>query len=84
MKKILNDLYEGILGSLDTTDSGFSARKLSAATGIVMVCIADVKWFQSNKWEYFGEFLILHFTFILVCLGLATWQNIKTKQIEKM
>ena len=77
MKQVFKRIIEGVLGSLDTTTQPFSARKLSAVISIIMVCIADVKWLNSDKWEYFGEFLILHFSFILVCLGLATWQYIK-------
>ena len=83
MKKIISDLYSGIVGSLDNKDSGFSARKVSAFVIIIMVIVCHIKWFKSDKWEYLAEVLFLDYTFILVCLGLATWQNIKTKQIEK-
>jgi hypothetical protein len=80
MKKIITEIYNGILGSLDNKDSGFSARKVSAFAVIVMVVILHVKWFKSDKWEYLAEVLFLDYSFVLV---LATWQNIKTKQIEK-
>lgn len=81
--KILKDIYDGVIGSMDNTDKGFSARKLSAFVVITLVVVAHVKWFRSDKWEYLAEVLFLDFSFILVCLGLAAWQNIKTKQIEK-
>jgi hypothetical protein len=83
MKNIISDLYNGIIGSFDNKDSGFSARKVSAFVVICLVVSLHIKWFKSEQWQYIAEILFLDFTFILVCLGLATWQNIKTKQIEK-
>jgi hypothetical protein len=79
MKEILNK----VIGSLDNSDNGsFSSRKLSALIIIVLVIISHVKWFKSDKWEYLAEVLLLDYTFILACLGLTTWQNVKTKQLE--
>ncbi len=80
MKQLINK----ILGSLDThSKNSFSARKLSAFVVMVMIIILHVKWFKSDKWEYIAEVLALDYTFILVCLGLATWQYIKeTKKNE--
>jgi hypothetical protein len=79
MKQLINK----ILGSLDThSKNSFSARKLSAFVVMVLVIVLHVKWFKSDKWEYIAEVLALDFTFILVCLGLATWQSIKEKQNE--
>lgn len=79
MKQLINKL----LGSLDThSKNSFSARKLSAFVVMVLVIVLHVKWFKSDKWEYIAEVLALDFTFILVCLGLATWQSIKEKQNE--
>jgi hypothetical protein len=83
MKKIFNEFYTGIIGSMDNTDKGFSARKVSAFAVIVMVLILHVKWFKSDKWEYLAEVLFLDYSFILVCLGLATWQKIKEKTNEQ-
>lgn len=74
IKKFLNK----IVGSFDThSKDSFSARKLSAFVVMVMVVILHIKWFKSDKWEYIAEVLALDFTFILVCLGLATWQYLK-------
>ena len=79
MKQLINKL----LGSLDThSKNSFSARKLSAFVVMVLVIVLHVKWFKSDKWEYIAEVLALDFTFILVCLGIATWQSIKEKQNE--
>jgi hypothetical protein len=77
MKKIFNKIIAG----LDThTTDGFSARKMSAFAIIILVIIAHIKWFKSDHWEYLGEVLMLDFGFICVCLGMTTYENIKTKQ----
>jgi len=74
----LADVYNRILGSLDNQkNNGFSARKLAALTVMVLVVCLHVKWFRSDRWEYIGEVLGFDLSFILVCLGLTTWQNIK-------
>lgn len=79
MKKLITK----ILGSLDThTKDSFSARKLSAAVVMALVIVLHFKWFKSDRWEYSVEILICDFTFILVCLGLATWQYLKENKNE--
>ena len=79
MIKKLKEIFNNCLGALDSTSGGYSARKLSAFIMIVMVIILHIKWFRSDRWEYIGEVLGFDLTFILVCLGLATWQIIKEK-----
>lgn len=80
IKKLLNK----IAGSFDThSKDSFSARKLSAFVVMVMIVILHVKWFKSDKWEYIAEVLALDYTFILVCLGLATWQYLKESKKEE-
>lgn len=83
MKKIISELYGNFLGSLDNTKKGFSARKLSALLSMTMVIVAHIKWFRSNHWEYLAQVLFLDYSFILVCLGLAVWQNVKEKEQPK-
>lgn len=79
----MKDFFRKIIGSLDTHSKDvFSARKLSAAIVILMVVIAHIKWFKSDRWEYLGEVLTIDFTFIALCLGLTTWEAIKNKQIQ--
>jgi hypothetical protein len=80
MKKIIAEFYNGIIGSLDGTDKGFSSKKLSSVAVICLVIALHVKWFKSEHWEYIAEILFLDYTFILVCLGLATWQKVKTDE----
>lgn len=68
-----------IIAAFDNHSKGFSARKLSAFAIICCVIVLHVKWFKSDRWEYLGEVLTLDFTFISVCLGMTTYENIKTK-----
>lgn len=80
----MKNLWNKIIGSFDNhSKDTFSARKLSAFVIMVMVVILHIKWFKSDKWEYIAEVLALDFTFILVCLGLATWQAIKQSKKEE-
>lgn len=76
MNKI-QEILENILGSFKADKQGFSARKLAAFTVIALVIVTHVKWFRSDRWEFLGEVLGFDFLFILVCLGLATWQQVK-------
>lgn len=78
----MKEIYRGILGSFNNKEEGFSARKISSFVIVVLVIVLHVKWFKADKWEYIAEILFLDYTFILVCLGLATWQSVKNKQIE--
>lgn len=83
MKKIISEFYNGFIGSFDNTEKGFSARKVSSFVVIMLVVTLHVKWFNSQHWEYIAEILFLDYTFVLVCLGLATWQKIKEKDEAK-
>ena len=72
------NIWQKLLGSFDTvTKNAFSARKLSAFAIITMVIFTHIKWFKSDHWEYLSVVLGFDYTFILVCLGLATWQYLK-------
>ena len=80
----MKDFINRALGALDTHSKGvFSARKLSAFVVICCVIVLHVKWFNSDRWEFLGEVLALDFGFISVCLGMTTYENIKTKPSEK-
>lgn len=70
-------LITWLKGAFEAHSLGASARKLSAFIIIVMVVISHIKWFKSDHWEYLTVVLGLDYTFILVCLGLATWQYLK-------
>lgn len=73
MKKFLS----WFKGSFEINSTGASARKMCAFAITMMVVITHIKWFKSEHWEYLSIVLGMDFTFILVCLGLATWQYMK-------
>ena len=73
-------------GAFEHSTKGASARKWSAFIIVLMVVILHIKWFASDEWSYISIVLGLDYTFILCCLGLATWQYLKqpeTKEPEK-
>ena len=82
MREKLGQFLSKISASFDTGKEGFSARKLTAFTTVVLVIIIDIKWLRSDQWQYIEMILGLHFTFILALLGLTTWQNLKEKKDE--
>lgn len=82
MKEKIGQFLSKLASSLDTGKDGFSARKLTALVTMIMVIIIDVKWLRSDQWQYIEIILGLHFTFILVLLGLTTWQSLKEKKNE--
>lgn len=78
-----NQFVGWIKGAFEANNAGASARKLSAFVIIVMVVITHIKWFKSDRWEYLTIVLGLDYTFVLVCLGLATWQYMKEKKPDE-
>lgn len=83
MANITMKIWSWLSGAFEAQNKGASARKLSAFVIIIMVVITHIKWFKSEHWEYLTIVLGLDFTFILVCLGLATWQAVKQTPHEK-
>lgn len=76
MKEFINKL----IGALDTHSKGvFSARKLSAFVVVLLIVVLHIKWYNSDRWEYLGEVLALDYGFISLCLGMTTYEAIKTK-----
>ena len=74
MKDILNKL----LSALDTHSVGFSARKLSAFVIIVCCIAAHVKWMALGDFSQLTTVLTIDYGFIGLCLGMTTYQAIKT------
>jgi len=74
------DIIGNILNSLNNTKNGFSARKLSALVVIMLVVIAHVKWIYKADFALLTEVLMLDYGFISVCLGMTTYEAIKSKQ----
>lgn len=79
----MNEFFQKLIGTLDTHSKGsFSARKVSAFIVVLLVIIAHIKWFNSDRWEYLEGVLALDYGFIAVCLGLTTYEAIKKNKTE--
>jgi hypothetical protein len=77
------EIFNNLLDSFKNNSNGYSARKISAFTIIVMVVLLHIKWFNSDKWEYVGEILALDFAFISVALGMTTYEAIKKNNTRR-
>lgn len=75
----IQNIFNKILNSLDTSKDGFSARKLTAFAFSLMTFIIEWTWLVSGEWVYLTEVLMINVGFISVLLGLTTWQNLKTR-----
>jgi hypothetical protein len=85
MKKILNDFKNNLSGSFKFDKGGYSARKLTSATIILMVVIAHSIWlkhcFTKEDFSLLSEVLIIDYGFVAALLGMTTYsQNVLNKQ----
>lgn len=85
MKKILNDFKNNLSGSFKFDKGGYSARKLTSATIILMVVIAHSIWlkhcFVHEDFNLLSEILIIDYGFVAALLGMTTYsQNVLNKQ----
>ncbi len=78
MKSILNKILSG----LDTNTKGFSARKMSAFVVILLCIAAHIKWITLGDFKELDMVLTIDYGFISLCLGMTTYESIKTKQNE--
>jgi hypothetical protein len=80
MKKILTDIYNGFIGSLDTKPhNGFSARKLTSITVMACVVAAHIKWIALGNFQQLEMVLTIDYAFVAALLGMATYQRLKEK-----
>ena len=85
MKQILIDLKNNLSGSFKFDKGGYSARKLTSATIILMVVIAHSIWlkhcFVHEDFSLLSEVLIIDYGFVAALLGMTTYsQNVLNKQ----
>lgn len=74
MKELINKL----MSALDTHSQGFSARKLSAFVIIICCISAHVKWMALGDFSQLTTVLTIDYGFIALCLGLTTYEKIKS------
>jgi hypothetical protein len=81
MREKLNEIYQGLIGSLDTLkNNGFSARKLTSLTVMACVVAAHVKWIALGNFQQLEMVLTIDYAFVAALLGMTTYQSIKTQK----
>lgn len=83
MKKMFSEIYNGFIGSLDTSDKPFSARKLTAITVMVCVVSAHIKWMAIGDLTNLENILLIDFGFVSALFGLTTYQAVKKSKDSK-
>jgi hypothetical protein len=78
MKKILTEIYEGVIGSFDTTDKGFSSRKITGFVVVGCVIAAHVKWLTLGNLSNLENVLLIDYGFIAALFGMTTYSAIKS------
>jgi hypothetical protein len=73
-------MIKKLLASLDNTNNGYSARKLTAFVLVSLVVLAHVKWLNLGDLTQLGEVLIIDYTFISALFGMTTYQKIKSNE----
>jgi hypothetical protein len=73
-------MIKKLLASLDNTNNGYSARKLTAFVIVSLVILAHVKWLNLGDLTQLGEVLIIDYTFISALFGMTTYQKIKSNE----
>ena len=85
MKQILIDFKNNLSGSFKFEKGGYSARKLTSATIILMVVVAHIIWlkhcFVHEDFSLLSEVLIIDYGFVAALLGMTTYsQNVLNKK----
>jgi len=75
-------MIKKLLASLDNTNNGYSARKLTAFVIVSLVVLAHVKWLNLGDLTQLGEVLIIDYTFISALFGMTTYQKLKSNDTK--
>jgi len=75
-------MIKKLLASLDNTNNGYSARKLTAFILVSLVVLAHVKWLNLGDLTQLGEVLIIDYTFISALFGMTTYQKLKSNDTK--
>ena len=75
-------MIKKLLASLDNTNNGYSARKLTAFVIVSLVVLAHVKWLNLGDLTQLGEVLIIDYTFISALFGMTTYQKLKANDTK--
>ena len=87
MKKIFTDFKNNLSASFKFEKGGYSARKLTSATIILMVVIAHLIWlkhcFSKEDFSLLSEVLIIDYGFVAALLGMTTYSQNQQHKVKK-
>lgn len=78
--KQLKQIWDGIMGSLDTSDKPFSSRKLTAYAVSICIIAAHIKWLTLGDLSNLEMVLTIDYGFIAALFGMTTYSSIKMKE----
>ena len=77
----LKEILKNILASFDNDTKGYSSKKLTALTIIILVSIIHIKWITLGDFSQLEMVLTIDFTFIATMFGINEYgkknENIK-------
>jgi len=77
----MKDILKNILASFDNDTKGYSSKKLTALTIIILVSIIHIKWITLGDFSQLEMVLTIDFTFIATMFGINEYgkknENIK-------
>jgi hypothetical protein len=75
----LKEIFNNILASLDNETKGYSSKKLTALTIILLVCITHIKWIMLGDFSQLEIVLTIDFTFIATMFGINEYGKKKSE-----
>ena len=77
----MKEILKNILASFDNDTKGYSSKKLTALTIIILVSIIHIKWITLGDFSQLEMVLTIDFTFIATMFGINEYgkknENIK-------
>jgi len=80
----MKQFIQKLIDSLENNTKGFSGRKLTAFAIVLCVVVAHVKWLSLGDFTLMSEIFLIDYGFIAALFGMTTYQNLKSKDTEKV
>jgi len=80
----MKQFIQKLIDSLENNTKGFSGRKLTAFAIVLCVVAAHVKWLSLGDFTLMSEIFLIDYGFIAALFGMTTYQNLKSKDTEKV
>ena len=78
MKKIINEIIAGLMGSMHNGSEGWSGKKLSAWAIVMCIIYAHYKWVEKGMPEFLSV-MALDFGFVCTLYGI----NVTDKKLNQ-